>query len=98
MNVHEPQIVTTGTGASGSIDLGPGLWSLTISAATWGEATLQHSADGTVWDDSNENGEPLVATSNRVPIVRGGLRYRLNVASHASAITLKARRLSPGAL
>lgn len=90
-------VTTTGTGASAAIYLSQGLWSLAISSSSWGAAEIQHSdINQVVWDDlkPSEAEDPIALTANRVLIVRGGLSYRLNVSSHAAAITMLATRMN----
>lgn len=89
-------VTTTGTGASSAIDLPNGNWSLSVKASSWGSAALEHDAGDSVWDATkpSEDGDAIVFTGNRVLVVRGGMQYRLNVSSHAAAITMTARLLS----
>lgn len=94
-------IIADQTGASAAMHLTDGLWSLAVSSAGWGAATLQHSDfAGVIWDNTTpaEGEDPIALSANRVLVVRGGLQYRLNVSSFVQDITMTARRLNPGAL
>lgn len=87
-------IVTSGTGYSSALELDAGEWNLDITASSWGAATLETSIDGTTYGPAENASGAISLSSNKTLVVYGNRFYRLNVSSHASAITMKACRAS----
>jgi hypothetical protein len=83
-------IVANNVGASQSIALAPGEWVLNVTAPAWGSVTVQSAEIGSTDWASNHNGGTFVLTENTDLHVFGGLQYRLQVASLAGDITMKA--------
>ena len=91
------EVVTSGTGASDTIDLRErdghgreaGRYLLVAFSATWGAATLQLSLDGETFVNAAAEWD-----ANNMIELPGNAVYRLNVATHSAAITLQARRVS----
>lgn len=84
-------ITTTGTGNSSSLRLGEGEWVLLFSwAGSAGSATLEVGQQG-VFGPANLNSEQVTIEGSPAPVrVIGGLEYRVNVATHTSALTIVA--------
>jgi len=96
LSATKNQIVTTGTGYSVEIFLPEKEngqdWSLSASASSWGSATLQNSADRTNWGDTlDQTNTAVTFTANKSVRVQGNMSYRINVSSHAAAITILAK-------
>ena len=91
------EVVTSGTGASDTIDLRErdghgresGRYLFVAFSGTWGAATLQLSLDGETFVDAAAEWDDDAFIE-----LPGNAVYRLNVATHSAAITLQARRVA----
>lgn len=91
-------ITATGTGTTEGLQLSSATaWAVQVTSGTWGAAKIESSADGgvsyTTVRDYSDSGD-IALTANRTYILRGGLKYRLNVSSYAAPITLVAQPVS----
>lgn len=89
----ERSIVITTTGASNHFDLPSGTWVLTVTADSWGAATLENTNfNDSIWIATQDaNGAVAFAEDTDVQVV-GGRSYRLNVSSLTDNITFTRSR------
>jgi hypothetical protein len=95
--VESNSLTTTGTGASDWFLTDPGDTYLVVAwAGSAGDTALEVSHDATTWGPVNDAAGAVQITSDYTCIVPGGLYYRLNVTTHASAATMTKHKVDYG--
>lgn len=97
MMIPNQKVVTTGAGFSDELILDKGDHLLIFTwTSTPGDADLQvGDAEGEVFVDAEDANGVVNIVSNRAVLVPGGVRYRVDVNSHDSALTIRSNRTTP---